>query len=93
MGRTTYSLNRREKSNKRISTGVPGISFSRTASNRRDGTVQSFFCALVKYADGRPRRHRFCLDTLGRTEAWRRAVAARAAYELTATAKHPPTHA
>lgn len=75
-----HRLESREKSTKRQPTGVPGISFFRTASNRRDGTVQSFF-SVFTIAAGRRRTTRICLDTMGRPAAWAKALRLRADYE------------
>jgi hypothetical protein len=75
-----------ERATKRQPTGVPGISFFRSAANRRDGTVQSFFSVFTITAAGRRRTTRLCLDTMGRAAAWARALALRAAYERSLTA-------
>lgn len=58
-------------------TGCPGISYVRLSTRR-----ESFFAACV----GAHRSLRFRIETLGRDEAWRRALRARAAYELAAAA-------
>ena len=71
---------------KRVKTGVPGISYFRTASGRRDGTVQEYYGVFTKAvrSDGRVVRRcdRICISTMGKEVAWRKALAIRAAYEL-----------
>lgn len=74
-------IEQREKSGKATPTGVPGISFFTSASNRRDGTVQRFLSVFTKTPAGRRKCTRICLDTRGRQAAWRQALALRAAYE------------
>ncbi len=76
-----HRLQGHEKVSKRRPTGVPGISYFESASNRRDGTVQRFFSAYTRTPEGRRKCCRFCLDTLGEAEAMRRAIEARGAYE------------
>jgi len=66
-------------------TGCVGISIVRSAANRRDGTVQLFFSVharLTSGPNGRKRNRKFCISTLGREEAWRRALRYRAQHEL-----------
>lgn len=75
------ALHRQERRDKRRGTGVPGISVLRTATNRRDGTVQVYFVAHIWSAAGKVLKRRHCLDTLGKEEAWRRALRDRAAHE------------
>lgn len=70
-----------EKISKRHPTGIPGISFFTSASNRRDGTVQEFLSVYHRTANGRRKCSRFCVTTLGYSEALRRAVEARGQYE------------
>jgi len=70
-----------ERISKTKPTGLPGISYFTTASNRRDGTVQRFYSVYHRTADGRRKCSRFCLDTLGDAEALRRAIEARGSYE------------
>lgn len=70
----------REKASKRLRTGIPGISFFETDANRRDGTVQQFFSVHYR-VNGKRRNDKFCIGTLGRETAWRRALQARAAHE------------
>jgi hypothetical protein len=81
------ALQTRERARKAHKTGVAGISFFQSAFNRRDGSVQAFFSVFVKTRDGRRRNRRFCLSTLGRAEAWRRALRCRAEHEEKATAR------
>lgn len=59
-------------------TGCIGIGFYRTTRQTPSGTAyRHYFDALLG-----GRKHRaFCVESLGREEAWRRAVQARAAYE------------
>jgi hypothetical protein len=62
-------------------TGLPGVSF--VSSRRGPGHRRyDYFYARV----GGNRSVRFNIDTLGREEAWRRAVRARADYERTVEA-------
>lgn len=56
----------------RNKTGVVGISVSRRASDGR----HEIYVNLGKH------HRRFCIETLGRKEAWRRALQLRAAHEL-----------
>lgn len=61
---------------RRTNTGVPGISFS--SAKRGPGCRRyDYFFAKV----GGNRSVRFNIQTLGREEAWRRAIRARADYE------------
>lgn len=80
-------ISHRTESTERVSktrpTGIPGIAFFETASNRRDGTVQAFLSTYTRTPDGRRKCSRFCISTLGYSEALRRAVAARGTYERT----------
>jgi hypothetical protein len=74
--RTNYSRNR---------TGCVGISIVRSASGRRDGTVLTYFSAHARLTSGQRGRRvnrKFCIETLGRHEAWRRALKFRADHEL-----------
>lgn len=71
-----------ERRNKANRTGCVGISFFATRSSRRDGTLQHFFSVHMRLPGGRKRNCRFCIDTLGKSEAWRRALRTRAAHEL-----------
>ena len=73
--------------NARNRTGCAGIAFVTTASNRRDGTVQHFYSVHRRRADGRPSNRKFCLETLGRAEAWRRALRCRAEHEAQTAAR------
>jgi hypothetical protein len=75
------SLHGKERRDKRRGTGVVGVSVLRTATNRRDGTMQTYFVASIRNAQGRPLKRRHCISTLGREEAWRRALRDRAAHE------------
>lgn len=70
------------KTYSRTQTGVVGISVVRSASNRRDGTLQVFFSVHLRRPDGRKMNRKFCVSTLGKVEAWRRAVRFRAVHEL-----------
>jgi hypothetical protein len=69
--RTKGSLS---KSDRRNTTGCVGVSF-RFGPNRRGGKPRRWF-----YARGPGFTRQFCADTLGVREAFRRAVAARAAF-------------
>lgn len=73
-------VERRERITKAAPTGVPGISFFRTAAHRKDGTVQAFFAVHIK-THGRHTSRKFCISTQGKETAWRKAVALRAVYE------------
>lgn len=66
----------------RNQTGCVGISIVRSASGRRDGTVLTYFSAHARKPNGKARNRKFCVETLGRHEAWRRALKFRAAHEL-----------
>lgn len=66
----------------RNQTGCVGISIVRSASGRRDGTVLTYFSAHARKPDGKARNRKFCISTLGRPEAWRRALKFRAGHEL-----------
>jgi hypothetical protein len=57
-------------------TGVPGISFIHRASHK-GGPLHRFY--YVRCGTGRT--HKLNIDTIGKQEAWRRAVALRADYE------------
>jgi hypothetical protein len=70
--RSHYSLNQ---------TGCVGISVVRSASGRRDGTMQTYFSVHARKANGKARNRKFCTSTLGRPEAWRRALKFRAQHE------------
>jgi hypothetical protein len=70
-----------ERISKRQCTGVPGVSYFRSSSNRRDKTIQEFYSVYSRTTDGRRRCQRFCISTLGAAEAMRRAVEARGTYE------------
>lgn len=74
------SIETRERRSKRQPTGVVGISCFASRSHRRDGTVQRFFSVFTK-RNGRRASRNFCIDTLGREEAWRRALRERAEHE------------
>lgn len=68
----------------RNQTGCIGISIVRSASGRRDGTVLTYFSVharLTSGQKGRRRNRKFCVNTLGREEAWRRALRCRAQHE------------
>jgi hypothetical protein len=80
-----------ERSTKRRPTGVPGINYFRSAGNRRDGTVQEFLSVFTRTPEGRRRNTRVCISTRGKSDAWRRALAIRAAYERQ-IASHPTPH-
>ena len=69
-----------ERVSKTRPTGISGISYFTSACNRRDGSVQRFYSVFTKTAEGRRRCTRFCIDTLGESEALRRAVEVRASY-------------
>lgn len=71
-GRQPGTLNRRDR---RSRTGCVGVSYVETR-NRPDGPLRRFFSA---HAGGTNRK--YCLDTLGKQEAWRRALKFRATYE------------
>lgn len=68
-------------------TGCVGISIVRSASGRRDGTVLTYFSVHARKSDGKARNRKFCVETLGRKEAWRRALRFRAAHELAVTGR------
>ncbi len=53
----------------------------RSASNRRDGTVLTYFSAHARKANGKASNRKFCIEVLGRQEAWRRALKFRAQHE------------
>lgn len=80
-GKAHHNRARLLQRHSRNRTACVGISLVTTASNRRDGTAQRFFSVHCRGADGRARNRKFCIETLGREEAWRRAVACRAAHE------------
>lgn len=63
---------------KRNRTGCPGISMGTTRMRRADGTYRrrSFF-----YVNLGKSSRKFCIESLGREEAWRRAVKLRADHE------------
>jgi hypothetical protein len=63
----------------RNTTGVPGISYSTLRIRRKDGSVR---IRRVFYVNLGLTHRRFCLDTLGKEEAWRRAVRLRAQHEM-----------
>ena len=63
-------------------TGCIGISIVRSASNRRDGTVLTYFSVHARKPDGRARNRKFSITRLGRPEAWRRALKFRAEHEV-----------
>jgi hypothetical protein len=63
-------------------TGCVGISHIRTTKKRRDGTLRSFFSVHARKPDGRAHNRKFCIETLGRHEAWRRALKFRAEHEV-----------
>lgn len=61
----------------RSTTGVIGVSLCPVRIRRAHDVVTRHYY----HATAGPRRRRFCCETLGATEAFRRAVAMRAAYE------------
>lgn len=63
---------------RRTNTGVPGVSFSSAQRGPGHRRYDYFFAKV-----GGNRSVRFNIQTLGREEAWRRAVRARAEYETT----------
>lgn len=65
-------------------TGCVGISIVRSASGRRDGTVKTYFSVHARKPDGRATNRKFCVESFGRQEAWRRALRFRAEHELAA---------
>ncbi len=73
-GKPAGTLCAREKRNR---TGCIGISLVVTANGKPHGCKRKFFAV---HAGGTNRK--FCVDTLGREEAWRRAVKFRADYEI-----------
>ena len=80
-----YNRGRTLAHHARNQTGCVGISIVRSASNRRDGTVPTYFSVharLTSGSNGRRRNRKFCIEVLGRSEAWRRALRCRAAHEL-----------
>lgn len=72
------------RSHSRNRTGCVGISFVRSASNRRDGTVISYFSVHARKPNGSARNRKFSITRLGRPEAWRRALKFRADHEVRA---------
>lgn len=74
-GRPVGTLNTRDR---RSRTGCVGVSYVETT--RKGGKMRCFFSA---HAGGTNRK--YCLDTLGKQEAWRRAVRYRAQYERQVT--------
>lgn len=59
------------------STGVVGISIVRTRKKHKSA-LRSYFSVYHRTSDGKPHNRLFCMDTLGRAEAWRRALRYRA---------------
>ena len=74
-GRLPGALCHRDR---RSRTGCVGVSYVETANGKAHGRTRRFFAA---HAGGTNRK--FCIDTLGKQEAWRRALRYRATYELT----------
>jgi hypothetical protein len=77
--RGTHPANRKKpgqlsRTNRRNTTGCVGISVKTCT---RTGRLRRYFVVCA----GRNRRPGFCIETLGRETAWRKAMAARAAYE------------
>jgi hypothetical protein len=72
--------------NARSQTGCVGISIVRSASGRRDGTVLTYFSVHARKTNGKASNRKFCVETLGRQEAWRRALKFRAEHEQKVTA-------
>lgn len=68
---------------KRNHTGCPGISLSTSRSRRADG---SFRTRHYYYVNLGKTHRKFCLESIGREEAWRRAVRLRAEHERRITA-------
>lgn len=86
---SAHALNdgRIHERNARNQTGCVGISIVRSASGRRDGTVLTYFSAHARLTSGRNGRRvnrKFCINSLGRQEAWRRALKFRAKHEVRA---------
>ena len=72
-----------QTTNARSRTGCVGVSLrSKTRVGRNGPRTRFYFQASIKNARGRKLCRMFPLDTLGRQEAFRRAVRARAQYEL-----------
>jgi hypothetical protein len=64
----------------RTSTGVVGISVVRTKKHHRCA-VRSYFSVHCRLPNGRASNRTFCIETLGRGEAWRQALKCRAECE------------
>jgi hypothetical protein len=64
--------------NARNRTGCVGVSFFQA---KNSGLMRSFFSAFTRREDGSALIPKFCIETLGKEEAFRRAVQARAEYE------------
>jgi hypothetical protein len=65
----------------RSTTGVVGISIQTTFARRNRTRAHRFF--VVRWChDRKPGCKRFNIDTLGKSEAWRRALRLRAEHEL-----------
>ena len=62
----------------RTSTGVLGISLVRTRKHHRTA-LRSYFSVHYR-TNGKPHNRTFCIETLGKAEAWRRALVFRQEY-------------
>ena len=80
--RVAAHVGRLKRQHSRNRTGCVGISIVRSASNRRDGTVISYFSVHARKTNGKARNRKFSITRLGRQEAWRRALKFRAAHEV-----------
>jgi hypothetical protein len=84
----TPRIRRRMRSS---TTGVVGVSYSVKRVRRVRGVVVTpFFQAWVRNAEGREHCRQFNCLTLGRAEAFRRAVRARAEYEMAIAGTRKP---
>jgi hypothetical protein len=64
----------------RTQTGVVGISVVRTMKRHRTAE-RVYFSVHCRRPDGRKMNRKFCVSTLGKIEAWRRALKFRADHE------------
>jgi hypothetical protein len=76
------NISRPQSKHRRCRTGCVGVCLRSKTIRRKDGVrTRFYFQAVVGAATGRRRWLQFRVDTLGRQEAFRRAVRARAEYE------------
>jgi hypothetical protein len=64
----------------RNKTGVVGISIVTTAKKNKTHK-RTYFSVHMRFPDGKTQNRRFCMETLGRHEAWRRALNLRQDHE------------